>query len=376
MLRKTKKKGRGRLHSTLVFLSAIAFIIILSYGILSLLTTKKNTVPVASALLNYGFGMSLGTTLLSLTPAQLNAELNDLVALHIGWIRIDFDWSVIQPTNSTSYNWTQYDQVIAAANARGIKVLGLIGYTPKWARGLGCTSEACPPANDDAFASFASAVVTRYASKGLHDWEIWNEPNNAAFWKPSANVAAYAELLEAAYPAIKAVDSSAFVITGGLAPETTSGGNIAPLDYLSQLYALGAQGYFDAVGFHPYSYPALPSHFAISNTWSQMGSTTPSARSIMMDNGDSDKQVWITEFGAPTGGPTGSYVSELTQSEMISQAITLKESYPWAGPLFIYSYQDLGTDTNTTENFFGIINYEGTMKPSYTAIKQFLSPHS
>jgi hypothetical protein len=331
--------------------------------------------------------MSLGTTLLSLTPAQLNAELNDLVALHIGWIRIDFDWSVIQPTNSTSYNWTQYDQVIAAANARGIKVLGLIGYTPKWARGLGCTSEACPPANDDAFASFASAVVTRYASKGLHDWEIWNEPDHASFWRPAADPVAYVKLLEAVYPAIHEADPTSVVMTGGLAPGYTSNGSVSPTDFLSQIYALGAKNYFDAVAMHPYEYPAVPTYFANWSAWSEMSLTSTSLRSIMIANGDSSKPIWITEFGAPTGGPgsvtdasvadfdnsSADHVSEALQTLILSQAITLKESYSWAGPLFFYSYKDLGTSSDTSENFFGILRYDGSQKPAYSVVQSMLA---
>lgn len=342
-------------------------------SITNLATTTSTTS--AQSTQNYGYGFSVGVTLLGLTTSQLNAEFADMANLGVGWVRMDFDWSLIQPNNATTYDWSSYDNVIAAANAHGIKVLGIVAYTPAWARSLGCNSEDCPPASDSQFATFAAASVTRYAPQGVHDWEVWNEPNNAFFWEPVANAQDYTELLEATYPAIKKADPSAFVISGGLAPEPTDGLNIAPVDFLNQMYVYGAEPYFDAVGFHPYSYPALPSDTDSWNAWFQMFGTSPSIRSIMVANGDSNKQIWMTEYGAPTNGPSSDNpVSEAVQAQMITQAISLKQSYPWAGPLFIYSYKDLGTSAITIENFFGVLRYDGSQKPAYTALKQALNP--
>src|SRR4029077_292232 len=152
--------------------------------------------------------------------------------------------------------------------------------------------------------------------------------------------------LRSVYVVIKETQPSSTVIVGGLGPAATGGGDISPTDFLSQLYADGAGKYFDAVGFHPYSFPAMPAFYAPWNAWQQMASTTPSLRSIMVAIGDANKKIWLTEYGAPTGGPGllessaidttffggPDHVTEAVQAQMFAQAIELVQGYSWAGP--------------------------------------------
>ena len=214
--------------------------------------------------------------------------------------------------------------------------------------------------------AFATDVARRYAPLGVTMFEIWNEPNNAGFWSPKPDPAAYTADLKAAYAAIKHVDGSAFIISGGLAPEANDGTNINPVTFLQDMYADGAQGSFDAVGDHPYSYPALPDTYETWSGWSQMDQATPSLRSVMTSNGDAAKQIWITEVGAPTGGPDG--VSQAAQGTDLSQAITNTKSTSWIGGIYLYSWQDEGTDPTNDEDWFGIVTYAGADKASYNAV--------
>jgi polysaccharide biosynthesis protein PslG len=154
----------------------------------------------------------------------------------------------------------------------------------------------CAPVNLPAFAAFASAAATRYSSRGVTSWEIWNEPNTPKFWYPRVNAATYARLLEVTYPAIKQADPNATVITGGLTSSAGVGG-IDPSSYIAGLYAAGGRPYFDALGAHPYSYPALPSAPQLTG-WTQM----LRIHDIAVSQGDADKKIWITEIGATTGG--------------------------------------------------------------------------
>jgi polysaccharide biosynthesis protein PslG len=329
------------------------------------------------------FGISFGDSLPGLSNEDLAFRLNDLVAIGLGWMRFDISWSDVQPTTSTSYQWGNLDRVVAAANARHIRLLPVIGYTPKWARPSNCQdSNKCAPANVEQFAIFVRAAALRYGSQGIREWEIWNEPNLVGFWKPQPDVARYAALLKAASTAIKSAVPGAFIITGGTGPTATTNGDINPVEFLQDLYFQGAQGHFDAVGFHPYSFPAMPSYYQSWNAWSQMSQTNPSLRSVMALAGDSVKPIWMTEYGAPTGGPgifeqsttdtkfAGSphKVTEDVQAKMLSDAVRLAKGYSWAGPLFWYSYQDIGTTQDTAENFFGLIRYDGVEKPAYDTL--------
>lgn len=341
---------------------------------------KPTPLPLPPTKTSPPFGLSVADTLTGLSSAELQKTLDDFQALHVEWVRLDFDWSVIQRRNSATYDWSNLDRVIALLHGKNFNVLAILVYTPPWARGGECMeSNRCPPEDSASFAHFAQVAVKRYAAKGVHTWEIWNEPNMQQSWMPAANPAQYVSLLKEASARIRSIDPTAHIITGGLGAIDSKNGNIAPRDFLSALYDEGAQGHFDAIAFHPYSFPALPSYGASWNAWQQMANTSPSLRSIMMQNGDSDKKIWITEYGAPTGGPgsaTSGYVpgedadhvTEGYQAAILEDALreTTKGDV-WAGPLFWYSYKDLGT-SESTENFYGLRRADGSHKPAYDAL--------
>jgi len=319
---------------------------------------------------------------------SLMDRLNGIKNLGTGWVRFDVDWSDVQGDGPNNYDWSNYDRLIAGLNATGIKGLGIIDYTPRWARSKACLdSEYCAPADSAQFANFAQAVVKRYAPQGMHTWEIWNEPNLEYFWQPQVSPAAYAELVKKAYVAIKTQDPSAIVIAGSLNSRERGDGNISSTDFMAQFYAAGAKNYFDAVSIHPYCFPTMPSSGLSWTGWAAIQSAVPSVRSVMADNGDGAKQIWLTEFGAPTGGPGNAeasntdtdfdsnpdHVTEALQAQMLGDAITDYKKMSPVGPLFFYSYQDDGVTSDTVENFFGLLRYDGSAKPAYNAVKSLIT---
>jgi polysaccharide biosynthesis protein PslG len=315
------------------------------------------------------FGIAAGDRLPLLSSAGLNSYMDDAKVLGAAWIRFDFSWVDIQPTSASTYNWSKHDAIVQAANARGIKVLGTLAYPPKWALPSNCqNSYECPAANPAQFAEFSKAVVQRYASQGVHHWEIWNEPNLGKM-----TPAQYTPLLIASYTVIKSTDSSAIVLGGSLAPAATEGKDYSPVDFLKGMYANGAKGKFDALAHHPYCWGGgptfdCPKTFAQWSAWSQMQETNPSLRSVMTQNGDQDKKIWGTEFGAPTAG--GSVATpESKQAQVVKDAYTMWNSYNWTGPLLWYQYQDKCNNNSDTECFFGLKRYDGTPKPGYDAYK-------
>jgi hypothetical protein len=329
------------------------------------------------------YGIAAGSSLTTLSDKDLDAQLSGIKSLGVSWIRLDFDWSQVQPNDKSSYDWAKLDHVADLANQKNLTVLGILDYTPAWARDPRCPDSAkCAPANPQEFADFAAATTKHFSSKNVHNWEIWNEPNSAQFWQPRADPASYTKLLKVTYHSIKNADAQATVITGGLAPEPSDGSNLTPADFLKAIYQAGAKHSFDAVGDHPYTFPVPPS-YQTSHAWNQM---VTSLRPIMATNGDSSKKIWITEFGSPTGGPgpvatvknynlqqSPWHVDEALQAVTLQDALKLYQTYPWAGPFFWYSYKDSGTTNDTNENFFGLTRADGSKKPSYDAFKSFLS---
>jgi polysaccharide biosynthesis protein PslG len=279
-----------------------------------------------------------------------------------------------------------------------MKVLGVIAYSPKWAADPTCFAtygNKCPPLASSDFARYAAALAERYDGDGVNDaagsprvdaWEVWNEPNLASYWRPQPDPQAYTSLLASVYTAIHAAAPAVTVVSAGLSP---AGGTYAPIKFLAAMYLDGAHGSFDALGFHPYSYPALPTKVASWNAWQQMFQAFPTVgqpdtlRSLMVANGDEAKKIWATEYGAPTAGDTNgdgvsncdndgvaapgedNCLTEAQQAVMVTTAYTQWRSYTWAGPLFWYAYQDLDTGSLNIEKNFGLVRSDGSQKPAY-----------
>jgi polysaccharide biosynthesis protein PslG len=325
-------------------------------------------VAAAPAAANGRFGVATGGNVQNLSATDLARYLDGLKASRAGWVRIDINWHVIQYAGATSYNWAPFDNVVNAARARGLAVLGGILYTPPWARAAG-TTPSYPPTNLADYTAFAKAAAQHFGALGVHAYEIWNEPNIVNFWAPGPDPARYTQMLKLAYTAIKSVDPSATVVSAGLSPygsyTNADAQHMNPISFLERMYANGAAGSMDAVGWHPYNYP-YGLAFAGWSAWSQMAQTSPSARSVMSANGDAGKQIWATEFGEPTGTSTRA-VSEAVQAQFITDSYTALKGWSWAGPAFLYSYYDAGTDPTNIEHNFGIIRNDWSLKPSYSA---------
>jgi hypothetical protein len=318
-------------------------------------------VPAVSAAVTLSPGMSdpdlLGEPL-ALQQSQL-ADMKD--NLHVGSIRVDANWEYVQYGGPTSFDWSQYDQLVGAIRSEGMSIDFIIDGCASWASTNG--GLFAQPDSAVQFATWAADVAARYGSGGPTTYEIWNEPNSAQFWQPTPDPAAYTQDLIAAYQAIKQVQPDQMVISGGLAPEPDDGTNIDPVTFLQDMYADGAGGYFDAVGYHPYSYPALPDTGEQWSGWTQMSATTPSIRSVMDANGDSGKQVWLTEVGWPTDTTSMSGTDGLdAQVDEVQEILAFAQTTAWVGPIYWYTYQD------DSSGQFGLVTSSGTPKPTYYAL--------
>jgi hypothetical protein len=277
------------------------------------------------------------------------------------YLRFDLPWSFIEARQG-EFRWDEFDRIIEGAQACGLEVVGLLTYSPRWARAPG-TSELSAPVDVGDFVTFVTEAVRRYAPRGIDTWEIWNEPNVDFFWEPEPDAAAYTELLIAAYDAVKAVDPDATVISGGLAalPDAPDGRTISPTTFLEEMYEAGAAGHFDTLGHHPYAFPNVPSE----DDDGAFGQTRE-LHELMEQNGDGDKLIWGTEFGAPTGlaGFPPDFVAEY-----VTAGYEAWRAWPFTGPLLWYTYRDPGNDPSDREDNFGLVtvNY----RPKEPALSAF-----
>jgi hypothetical protein len=260
--------------------------------------------------------------------------LDEAAAAGIRLIRDEIWWTEVERTNG-SFNWTKYVNFVNLAEERGIDVLYILQNTPGWANGG--QSYKVPPTNPADFADFCGQAAQTLGPIGVRAFEVWNEANLQLFFQPRPDAAKYVPLLKACYNAIKAVDPTITVISSGLSPHGEIGaeaanGTVNPVTFLQQMYVNGAAGYFDALGWHPYSGGGAT--FSSWSGWSQMSETNPSARSVMIANGDGAKKIWATEAGNNLSWCGG---SETCQAERTRVQLEKWKSFEWAGPFYFYN---------------------------------------
>jgi hypothetical protein len=338
-------------------------------------------------------GVAYGDDLTWSNDRGLNSALNHASRLGIDWIRVDLSWADIQWDGPDQYLWNRFDRVVAAARSHHLQVLATIAYTPPWARQPGCSTPSCPPADPARFADFARLAAARYAPLGVHQWEVWNEPNGGGFWIPRADPAAFTKLLVTTAAAIKGVDPKATIVLGGLAALRDTAADDDPVAFLTEVARRGGTKVVDAVGFHPYTYPYRASFRAPWRTaWDLMlppGSPPPPAgsprdlRTVLRAYQTPDLPIWITEYGAPTGGPNApadgspesigpgtTHVTQAWQATLAADAVHTAAVDPEVQALMWYSDRDRSTDAQSNENFYGLRNRDGSRKPAFYAYRQ------
>ncbi len=339
------------------------------------------------------FGIADGDTLLFDDDQNLASALDDAVTLGAHWIRLDLSWEDIQPDEPDSYQWQRFDRVVKAARARGLNLLPTIAYTPKWARQADChAGQSCPPADPAAFAAFARKAAERYTPMGITTWEIWNEPNISDFWAPAPDPAAYDTLLRLTTAAIRSVDPKAYLLLGGLAAVGTNPkiGFMSQTDFLAAVCELGGNKLVDAISYHPYTYPYLPTDDTSFGTAFQRISTYSSDNLVaVLDRyGTPDEPIWITETGAPTNGPgavadgttiplNASHVTDALQARIATASVTAAGNNPHVAALFWFTDKDSGTadQSQYRSKFYGLRDYDGTPKPAFAALQQAIAAY-
>ena len=289
----------------------------------------------------------------------------------VKWVRADFLWAMCEPAQGT-WDWTTFDAIMSDAAARGIRVLPILCYGSAYSP-HGHSASGCGYVDDDldGWCTYVSNVVTRYRSQ-LTAVEVWNEPDHSTFW--TGTDAQYVALLKRTYATVKAIDPNITVVLGGLTARAT--------DTLSAYYAAGAKNYFDVMAFHPYIQPHSPSEtwetggiFGIGTTKHSFSRRIDAMRSVMSDNGDGAKPIWLTEMGWQTAGDDS--VSEANQGIYTTNAMAIAKS-KGIEKYFVYELADnpsASTENGAMEQHFGLLNKQAddfSFKPAWNAVRNYI----
>lgn len=280
-------------------------------------------------------------------------------------VKQTFAWQDIEP-DPDEWHFGPGDELIAQAEARGLKIVARLSETPAWAKGTQGNAvdviTDTPAANLEDWADYCGAVAARYQGR-IAAYQIWNEPNLSREWGGNPpDAAAYVEMLAACSAAIRAADPAAILISAGLAP-TGNFDDRAHRDdiYLQAMYDAGFQQYIDVVGVHA---PGFDSPEVGPDDAEKAGRQrwmtfrrVEDLRKIMMNNGDAARQMAILEMGYTTDPNNPDYswfaVDEAEQARRVAAAYAYAaENWrPWVG-LASAIYMSKPTWNETNEEYW------------------------
>jgi len=319
--------------------------------------------------------------------------------LGIEWVRQQVWWEHIEGSKGY-YVWDELDNVVEAVGQHHHKLLVSIVRSPGWA-----TEDGNPgmPADPNDLGDFLHAMATRYRGR-IQAYEIWNEQNyaveNAGYVQGPGR---YVELLKVAYTRIKEADPLAIVLFGPLTPTGVNDPAIAIDDiaYLEAAYRYQdgvVRNYFDVLAAHVAGTLNPPETLWPDNPGPGPGWVdhpthyfrhVENIRKVMEENGDGDKQIWITEFGwasiegitevpAP-GYEYAGYNTAQDQADYLVRALEMgRTTYqPWMGAMFIWNLNFARTNPpDDQKSAFGLIDPAGNPRPAYHAVKDYVARYS
>lgn len=350
------------------------------------------------------------------SPYGANAHIPDAATLQaladagISWVRMDFNWTLIEPQKG-EFHFEVVDQAVDEARARGLHVFATLAYSPKWAvADPSCqdgTSNPCltkPPVHEKDWTDFVIATVRHFKGRVRH-WGMWNEPNLKAFFEGTLDDYVDRILVPGAR-AVRWEDPGALVLGPELAGLTDSsqwnGDNGScilgictfngwEIDLAQVLDRAGSS--IDIITHHFYKRNATALMEAVLDGEfdSLFGLVkTHSSLKEIVDRHAPSKEVWLTEYGWETpaygGWPGGGSVSEASQATYHAAFLDARhqvaagtwdgsENDPWPNlaRVFLYDARDSVVDGRLYA--FGILRVDGTPKPAWGAIKGFIADH-
>ncbi len=270
--------------------------------------------------------------MISGTPAQRAATLDEIAAFGVHRMRILLSWTAVVRSGdakrkpgsldeanhlSPGYDWNVYDTIIQQARDRGVEVIPTItGPVPRWATGKRKGHVYKPSAA--AFGRFVQAAGTRYRDL-VGTWTIWNEPNQPQFLLPQyvkgkpASPKVYRSLYLAALKGLKASGNAGDTVLAG---ETSPRGNdniVAPITFLKQFFK-GGRIRVDGWAHHPYTTSAGP-FYRPKKVDVTIGVLSRLVKALDRYSKHRKVPIYLTEFGIQSKPDPIYGVSEAKQNE-------------------------------------------------------------
>lgn len=358
-------------------------------------SSSSSSPPAASSSApNPGFGYGLQAHMVH--NGQAGMVMSKVKDIGFGWVKQQVEWKHFE-TAKGAYDWGALDEIVAAANGAGVKVMWSVVNAPAWARGGQDLSVGGPPNNYGDLADFLGAIAGRYCGSSVKAIEVWNEQNLHYEWgNMKIDPAAYMNLLKPAYNKIKGACPGMIVISGALTPTGAPPPKaMDDVKYLEGMYQNGLKSYCDAVGAHPSGYNVAPgikggqaacdfitqqgSSFrgpcnTLHRSWS-FNATLSQYYAVMKKYGDGSKKIWPTEFGWATnwiGDASYGYAADNTRDEQAKwtvEAYKLMKSWGFVGVAFLWNLNFEVVAPGTEKAQWAIVHGDWSPTATYNALK-------
>jgi polysaccharide biosynthesis protein PslG len=300
------------------------------------------------------------------------------------WVRFQMEWSQFQ-RGPESWDPLPMDRVIQDIYSSGLKILVVVAKAPDWA--LDPTGQQFL-ADYATFETFMTFVADRYKGR-VQAWEIWNEQNLAHEVNGTVRVSDYMNLLRAGHNGVRAGDPNALIVFGGLTPNGVNDPSIAidDVQYLDEVYAYNdgeVRQYFDIMGAHVSATQTGPDNTWPDNPGAEGWSDHPSfffrraeeLRQVMVNHGDEDKSMWLTEFGWTTENQAPGYeYGQFNSEEDVAQYLTrsfeiMLDEWGWVSGAFVWNLNWTTLTPPDDEKYpWSAVREDWTPRPAYEAMK-------
>ncbi len=335
---------------------------------------------------------AFGTHVTAVVPEPSNTLLAS-EAMGARWVRLhDFGdfchWRVVEPEKGR-FVWR--DAEINDLRRRGFEILANLGHTPVWAgrphpknQDHGTWTSA-PPRDVAEWENYVFKTVEHFRGR-IRLWEVWNEPCWSTFFAGTPEE--YADLLKAAYRAVKRADPQAVVIGGCFSWHAQQ--------WTKRVLAQDALDFMDALSYHVYWSP-------VATEPATPGEPTFIAREVqhftdLMRERGKVKPIYMTEGGlrcppfaswlpkegfsrgAPFGSQTGAALA-LTGLDAACGLVRGMVEMRSAGVVNICYYYTGGAQgampwfSTMANGYYVLMDYDGRPKPTmmaYSALEQAL----
>jgi hypothetical protein len=291
------------------------------------------------------------------------AAIHDTLGAQV--VRDSLLWSEIEPEEGER-DWTRPDSVVEDIRAEGMEPLFVVLGSPSWANGV---PESTPdqslfvPARGPAldawlrhYSDFLAAAVERYKNV-VRRWEIWNEPNLAAYWRPEPDPAAYRQVYETLRSTILRVDPAADVAVGGLTSlSTASAPDFAGRAFLSRLTSTKLP--LDNVAVHLYTTDEHPPGVDVPGE-NNFEDVELVHRQLVAQGVRAS--IWVTEWGW-----SSATVGESLQAQYVDVSLSMLQSrYPFVRVATYFVDHDRPPDL-----FYGLLHEDLEPKPAASAFRR------